>query len=288
MIAVVGYEAELKSVDGYTIVDVPAAEWKVGPIRSARKVLQRTTTDLVRHATYACAIQRLDACGAAAALNFDRASEGEAPFKAFAQELDEWATEAKFVGSVAMGLSAEEAGPTLQPTASEAVEMAALSAAASSPVEAQSFAIVSSDEEPELRAALGGNEVGAFDDLSAALSSGVDVLFVRGKTGCLDHAVLADTNVRNVIGLQPLTTTARGLAVAGRAGTIIVPDYISAAGPILAALGLSRAEITNETRTAVGRIKGAGVETFVRACELAEEHLRTMTNTLPFGRPLAP
>ena len=281
-------ELRLSSVDGYTIVDVAGTEWKVGPIRSAKKVLQRTTIDLGRHTTYTCATQRLDACGAAAALNFDRAGEGETPFAAFAKELDDWAEPNKFVGSIAMGLSREEAGPALQPTAEQAIEMVAYSAAACVPPDATSILIASDGDEPALRTALGEREVTVEADLAEALSQDIDVLFVRGKTGCLDHQALEATKAKTIVGLQPLTTTARGLAVAGRAGAVVIPDFISAGGPTLAALGLSPAEITSETSAAIARLTDAGIETFVNACELAEQHLATITEKLPFGRPLAP
>lgn len=279
-------ETKLTSVDGYTIVDVPEAARLVGPIRSARKVLQRTTIDLVRHATYSCAIHGLDASGAAAAVNYDRASEGESPFAAFADELATWAGEAAFVGSMGLGLGADESGPTLSSTAATAVEMTAATAAACVPEGAASVVIVSDGEEPALQAAL--NDATIEPDLATALASHADAVLVRGKTGMLNHEVLADTNAKTIIGLQPLTTTARGLAVAGRAGAIIVPDFITAAGPNLAALGHSANEMAALTRSVLAELTGHGVDLFVAACEQAEAHLSTMTDSLPFGRPLAP
>lgn len=281
-------ETKLETVDGYTIVDVEGAARLVGPIRSAKKVLQRTTTDLVRHATYACAAHGLDAVGAAAALNHDRAGDDQSPIAAFADELATWAEANNFVGAANLGLGADEVGPTLSPTVANADDMTAASAAACIPDRATTVVIASDIEESALALALGEASVTVEADLSAALTSEAEVVFVRGKTGVLNHEVLQDTNVKTIIGLQPLTTTARGLAVAGRAGAIIVPDFISAAGPVLAALGQSAEEIAANTKAVLEALTGHGVDLFVAASEHAETHLRTMTDTLPFGRPLAP
>ena len=286
-------EVKLLSVDGYTIIDVPGSAFTVGPIRSAKKVLRRTSIDLARHATYVCAVQRFDAVGAVAAVNFDRASEDPNPFTAFSDELATWAKATNFVGCAALGLSVEEAGPALHSSVAKNVEMAALSAAACTPPNAQTFAVVSDGEEPALKAILGERQLDVHPDLATGLASGVDVLFVRGKTGVLDHAVLEDANVKVIIALQPLTTTARGLAVAGRAGVTIMPDFVSASGPVLAALGLTPDEIVTQTRAAISRAviereTNFGIDMFVKMSEMAEDHLRTGTEQLPFGRPLAP
>jgi|GEM_PF-5890141 len=279
-------EQKFETVDGYSIVDIDGAAKVVGPIRSAKKVLQRTTIDLVRHATYACAVHGLDATGGAVALNHDRAAEDQSPIATFADELTTWAEANSFIGAMSLGLGANETGPTLSEMAGNAVEMTAASAAACVPDGAESVLIVSDGDEPALQAALADATIEA--DLAAALTSGADAIVVRGKTGALNHDVLKDTNVKMIIGLQPLTTTARGLAVAGRAGTIIVPDFVSAAGPVLAALGWSADDITANTTSLLGSLTGHGVDLFVAASEHAETHMRSLTDSLPFGRPLAP
>ncbi len=281
-------EAKLETVDGYTLVDVEGAARLVGPVRSAKKVLQRTTTDLVRHATYACAVHGLDAVGAAAALNHDRTGDDQSPIAAFADELATWAEANNFVGAAGLGLGADEVGPTLSTNAANADDVTAAAAAACVPDGAKTMVIASDIEESALALALGDASVTVETDLAAALSSEADVVFVRGKTGVLNHEVLADANVKTIVGLQPLTTTARGLAVAGRAGAIIIPDFISAAGPTLAALGHSTDEISEMTARSLDALDSHDTNMFIAACEHAETHLRTMTETLPFGRPLAP
>lgn len=279
----------LVGVDGYTYADLDDAARLVGPIRSARKVLPRTTIDLARHATYAAAIHQLDAAGAAAALNHDRAGDGQ-PFETFAAEVAEWSTTSGFAGHTTLGLSAEEAGDvlTIEGAAHDAAALA--SAIASIDLNGKAVVIASGQDEDALSAAAtgaGAASVAIEGDLSAALQGGADVAFIRGKTGAIDHSAAADATVGHIVGLQPLTITARGLAVASRAGSTVVPDFVSAAGPYLVALDPS-ADVAALTQAAVERIGEAGVDSFVRACELAEDHLRSWSTDLPFGRPLAP
>ena len=293
-------EQAFETVDGYSMVDIEGAPTVVGPVRSAKKVLQRTTVDLIRHATYALAIHGINGSGGAAALNHDRAADDQSPIETFSAELADWAASSHFVGTVGLGLGAGEIGPTLHPSASWSNELIATSAAACVPRDTSTVNVVSDGEEPALQDALSNNralsaiDVSIGSDLAAALTSEADVVLVRGKAGALDHEVLAEVNVGCIVALQPLTTTARGLAVAGRQGTMIIPDFISAAGPYLAALKTNAEldpitqDITAATSEALMRLEGTGTDMFVRACELAEEHLRTWTSELPFGRPLAP
>ncbi len=278
-------ESKLETVDGYTIVDIDGTDQLVGPIRSAKKVLQRTTTDLVRHATYVCAVHGLNAAGAAVALNYDRKSDADEPFGEFAAEISAWAKESNFSGSLTLGLSPTEAGPALHNSANKIAETIAISASAAVPNEATSIVIMSDGEELELLAELGDRDISFESDPKTALTSGADVVLVRGKTALLDHAMTEGTNVKAIVALQPLTTTARGLAVATRARATIIPDFISAAGPTLAALGMPNAEISTRTAALLAELADSE-HLFLAACEKAEAHLTTLTPALPFGRPL--
>ncbi len=277
------------------MVDIDGAPMVVGPVRSAKKVLQRTTIDLIRHATYALAIHGIDGSGGAAALNHDRAADDQSPIATFSAELTEWARPAHFVGTAGLGLGASEIGSTLHPSAIWSAELIAASATACVPSDAATVVVVSDGEEPALTAALSGAlDVSFNSDLNAALTSEVDIVIVRAKTGDLHHEALANVNVRRIIALQPLTTTARGLAVASRQGTVIVPDFITTAGPYLAAVNPTSEldpltkDVTSATADVMTQLAGTDSDMFVRACELAENHLRTWATELPFGRPLAP
>ena len=277
------------------MVDIAGAAAIVGPVRSAKKVLQRTTEDLIRHATYALAIHQIDGCGGAAALHHDRSADDQSPIATFAEELGTWASSAHFIGTTGLGLGASEIGPTLASSASWSTDLVAASSVACIPADAVTVIIISDGNEPAIQSRLSEEmTVTVMSDIAAALTSGADAVLIRGSTGTLDHEVVAETNVGRIIALDPLLTTARALAVASRRGSIIVPDFLTAAGPYLAALSALDSleelvdEVTPATNTALDRIGEAGVDMFVRASELAEDHLRTWTSDLPFGRPLAP
>lgn len=288
-------EQKFETVDGYGMIDIADAPIVVGPVRSAKKVLQRTTQDLIRHATYAIALHERNGSGGAAALNHDRASDDQSPIAAFAEELETWAARSHFTATAGLGLGASEIGPTLHASAAMTSDLIAASAASCVPADTTTIVIVSDGEEPALRDRLSERANTSFvPDMAAGLTSGADVVLVRGTAGSLDHDVVAESNVGRIISLDPLLTTPRGLAVASRQGSIIVPDFLSASGPYLAALSTSDslddlvAEIARATTSAIERIGDVGVDMFVRASELAEGHLRTWTSDLPFGRPLAP
>ena len=70
-------------------------------------------------------------------------------------------------------------------------------------------------------------------------------------------------------------------------GSVVVPDFISAAGAVLGAVGVSADELGASTIAALDPLEDSP-ELFVAACVAAEEFMQTWTGDLPFGRPLAP
>jgi len=291
---------EFERSDAYAMVDIEESELVVGPIRSARKVLQRTTTDLVRHATYSLAIHGIDGTGGAVALNLDPGhNDRQSTIGSFTEELLDWASGAGFIAASGIGVELADLGGVAGREAppSTAALIAASAVGSMLDNEGGRVVIASTQAETELSSALeaaGESDIERIEDLSTALTSESKATFVRGKTGALTHGTLADTNAAQIIGLQPLTTTARGLAVAGRRDAVIVPDFVSGAGPYLAAISdiddpeALLADIAERTRAARSGWETSGVGAFVAACETAEAHMRTWTENLPFGRPLAP
>lgn len=286
---------KFETVDGYGMIDVAGAPLAVGPVRSAKKVLQRTTGDLIRHATYALAVHGIEGAGAAAALNLDRAAAEGGEFERFAAELEGWAGQANFRPIATLGLSPDEAGPAMHVSAASAAALTAASAVASI-IDVGNAIIVSDADEADLVAELDttGAEHRRAESIEEALATAGATVFVRGGTGTLHHEALTDVAARAVVGLQALTTTARGLAFASRNGSVIVPDFVSAGGPVVAATesgadaDAQLDHVRSATRSVAERLADAGPDAFVAACEMAEAHLRTWTDELPFGRPLAP
>lgn len=278
---------KLESVDGFTYVDVVGARRVIGPLRCAKTVLPRTTIDLSRHVTYALAVHGLDGAGAAAALNHNRSDEPD-PIPAFIEEVSSWTTSNNFGAHTGLGLSDDEiAGLLVRPSGETFDGLVAATAIASAGDLANATVLIASNrDEDELIGQLTSADVTIIEDLAAALTTPSDVLFVRSGTGALHHEIVADTTAKKIVGLQALTTTARGLAVASRAGAVVVPDFVSAAGPYLAAFGIDDpATATSET---MRTLDDTTTDLFVNACVHAETHLRTWADTIPFGRPLAP
>ena len=250
-------------------------------------MLPRTTIDLSRHVTYALAVHGLDGAGAAAALNHNRSDEPD-PIPAFIEEVTSWTASNNFGAHTGLGLSDDEIAGLLVRPSGETFDglIAATAVASAGDLTNATVVIASNRDEDELIGQLTSADVTIIEDLAAALATPSDVLFVRSGTGALHHEIVADTTAKKIVGLQALTITARGLAVASRAGAVVVPDFVSAAGPYLAAFGID--DPATATAETMRTLDDTTPDLFVNACVHAETHLRTWADTLPFGRPLAP
>ncbi|MDQ2651314.1 MAG: hypothetical protein M3Z03_17390, partial [Actinomycetota bacterium] len=75
--------------------------------------------------------------------------------------------------------------------------------------------------------------------------------------------------------------------VVGRAGTVVVPDFLALAAPTLAAVDPDGGDPIERVLTTVAELAVEGTELWMSAVTRAEEHLLTWQDELPFGRPLA-
>lgn len=128
---------------------------------------------------------------------------------------------------------------------------------------------------------------------TSASGSGADVLAATAPVGAYDHAAAVGIAGGVLVPLAPLVCTARGMAVLGRAGTAVLPDFLTMAGDALAATApaLDDAGITaigERVRALADELAGDPSGWFLAASARAEAFLRTWQDTLPFGRPLAP
>ncbi len=278
-------------MDAYGLVDVPGSAVAVGPVRAAKKVLERTTTDLARHVTYALAVRAIDGTGAAVCLNGDpMADDRDRVVEQFVAASVEWSTTTGFRATHGMGLDASLIDPLLTTppvTVSEATAASAVGALGSpdGPI-----VIASPQPEPEVESRLAARGLeSSTASLEDALAMDGATVFVRCRTGDLDHGSLDGIAASRIVSLTPSATTARGLAFARRSGCVVVPDFISAGGWAHAcATGADADDIAATAEALAGSLAGSGVDSFVAAAELAETNLRTRTADLPFGRPLAP
>ena len=86
---------------------------------------------------------------------------------------------------------------------------------------------------------------------------------------------------------HPVPVTARALAVLGRAGVVVVPDFLSTAAPLLAAVDPDGGDAMTRVHESVAALAGEGTNLWMAAVDRAEAHLRTWQDELPFGRPLS-
>jgi hypothetical protein len=85
--------------------------------------------------------------------------------------------------------------------------------------------------------------------------------------------------------------------VLGRAGVVVLPDFVTTAGADLAAFAdpsgpatdveAARAEVSRRLPEVLGEVLGHPSGPVLAACARAESFLATWREALPFGRPLA-
>jgi hypothetical protein len=128
----------------------------------------------------------------------------------------------------------------------------------------------------------------------AATAAEADLLLVGSKAGAVTHDNAAYVNAKAVVPIGRVPVTAKALAMLRRAGTVVVPDFVSLAGPGFAAWpdGEPSTEdvihaITDSVRSVMGETLSHDDGPLLACCYRAETFLRTWQETLPFGRPLA-
>ncbi len=131
---------------------------------------------------------------------------------------------------------------------------------------------------------------------SAVLGAAVDVLVVGSKAGVVGHEEAAGVQAGVIVPAGPIPVTAKALAALRRRDVVVLPDFVSTAGPLLAAFPSGAApvapdavdrEAERRVTDAVAEVLGAERGPLLGACERAEAFLRSWQPQLPFGRPLA-
>ena len=325
---------KLETVDAFIVFDLADAPESVGIVRSARKILPGGASDLARSLTYAFASFEMRRSGASAGINaldedrpdaLAKFAAEIAPIVASGRFLPEPGTR---VPRAALGSLAEADPRAWVGDVADQAAIAGVVAAAvqvSGGLDGRTVAIEGfTGTGPALAAAVaaqGGKVVavaagnrGAIDPggftadalstpgkipdgeqtAAEALAQPVDVLFAGSKMGAVDHTVAEQLSVGTLVPHGPIPVTGRALAVLGRAGTSVVPDFISTAGPLFAwwptgdptpeAIAAdAAAQITASLEEIATHPDGL----FLAAAHRAESFLTTWQESLPFGRPLA-
>src|SRR5690606_33393595 len=197
----------------------------------------------------------------------------DAAVAAFVTEVTELVESDRWLPGPGLGVTSDDLAPLPraeqratafdQTTTGESAVAAAAGALGS--LDGARMAIVGSGPVAEAAAAAASGQ-GATAEPGAGMDADCDVLLVAGKAGVLEHDLAATVKARAVVPLTPVPVTARALAVLGRAGTIVVPDFLSTAAPLLAAFAADAGDPLERVQTCVGYLAGEGAGLWMAAC----------------------
>ncbi|MFN8051192.1 MAG: hypothetical protein U0Q22_07155 [Acidimicrobiales bacterium] len=280
---------KLTTVDAFVVVDLPDAAAATGVVRCARKILQDGATALARSITYSYASFGIATSGASAGINAEGDGRDDA-VAAFVSELAPKVVDGSLTLAPAKGVTAADLaawGATVDPhtdaLAAGVVAAAATTVALDSALVAVEAGSPGADAVTAAFAAAGSDA--RTLPLAELLASGAAVAVLGSKPGVLDHENVGALGGATIVGSAGQIITARGLAVAGRNGATVLPDFVTAAGPLLAAAG--EADVAGRVTEALTPVLTHSEGAYLGACYAAEDFLRTWAAELPFGRPLA-
>lgn len=282
------------TADGFVAVDLPEAATATGVVRCARKILQDGAVNLARSLTYSYAAFGIPTSGASAGINAEGDAR-DAAVAAFVEELTPRIAEGLTL-TAGKGVRADELAAWSAASSADPAAGSDIDALAAGVIAAVSAAIELGDTTVGVEAGAPGadaiaaaaNEAGAEASIAPIADLLADprmVTIVGSKPGVLDHVNVSGVTRGVIAGAAGLTITARGLAVARRNGVVVLPDFVTAAGPVLAAAGISDSatRIGEVVRSVLDHAEGP----YLGACLAAEASLRTWVTDMPFGRPMA-
>jgi glutamate dehydrogenase/leucine dehydrogenase len=283
---------KLTSTDAFIAFDLGDAP-AVGVVRQAPKVLRDGAELLARSTTYAAASFGLPVGGGSAGINA-KPDGRDAALAAFLEEVAPLVESGRWLPGPGVGVGADDLAAlpraaaraaAFDPVAAgESAVAAALGALGS--LNGKQLAIVGTGPLADAAAASVGVNGGALLE-QGSFDAPCDALLVAGKAGVLEHDLAATVTARVVVALTPVPVTARALAVLGRAGVTVVPDFLSTAAPLLTAVDPDGGDAMTRVHDAVAALASEGTGLWMAAVARAETHLHTWQDALPFGRPLA-
>lgn len=279
---------KLDGTDAFVVVDLEGASRGVGVVRLAPKVLVDGAELLARSVTYTLAAFGVQATGVSAGINAKPDGRGAA-VAAFCEAVAPVAAEGGFRLLPGTGVTADDLAPLGEAAAPLDRDLAVRGAVAAAAALASGSAAVAGPAAGEWADGLaaawpqtGGSWSGAGD-----LDAAVDVLFVAGKAGIVDHEAAARVAAKAVVALTPVPVTAKAYAALNRASVAYVPELLSAAAPLLALADPDGGDPVERVARLAGEVAAAGGEPWRVLVDRAESFLATWQQQLPFGRPLA-
>jgi hypothetical protein len=280
---------KLDTTDAFLVTDLEDAPTAAGVVRLAPKVLVDGAELLARATTYAFATFGVQAGGASAGINAKPEGRDEA-IAAFAEAVEPQVGEGRLHLVPGTGLTAAELGGAATTPDDELTARGAVAAAVAFVAGELSgrTAAVHGPESwvPPVAAAwsaAGGGEVAG----GAGLDAEVDVLFLAGRAGLLDHEAAGSVRAKVLVPLTPVPVTAKAYAALARAGVVFVPDGVALAAPLLATVDPDGGDPVARVSAVAAELAPAGVDAWRAMVERAETFLATWQESLPFGRPLA-
>jgi hypothetical protein len=277
----------LSATDGFLVFDLDAATTWVGVARLAPKVLQDGAALLARSVTYSFASFGVaNHAGASAGINAKPQNRDES-VKAFVDEVGPLAESGRLRLAPGLGLTADDLAPLgwTEPDAALTAAGALAAAKVAGPLDWRTAGVVGSG--PVAGAATAQLTADGATLAEPRFDARCDVLFVAGKAGVLDHPTAEGVRATTIIPLTPVPVTARALAVLGREGRVVIPDFLSIAAPLLAAHDPDGGDPVQRIRDVTIELAEQGTGLWLAAAQRAETQLATWTRERPFGRPLA-
>lgn len=293
---------KLTTTDGFVVVDLDDAPAAFGVVRSAPKVLVDGARWLARSTTYQFAAFGMKASGASAAVNAPADAKADAISAAVVELSDDAWSNVHLTAGRGVPASDLAALRDRDPRGSEwfaqrdAALVAGLVAAAERAVGDLAGTTVAVEQFDAATASLGealaaaGATVVEIDEslgADAVLHADAALLFIGSKVGLLGDHLVPHVRARCIVPTGPMPVTTKALAGLGRAGVVVLPDFVTTAGPLASWPGEANdrdpaAFVADRLASVLDHPKGP----VVGACEEAESFLMSWTS-VPFGRPIA-
>lgn len=277
---------KLDTTDAFYVLDLDDAPHNVGVVRLAPKVLVDGAELLARATTYAFATFGVQAGGASAGINA-RPEGRDAAVTAFCEGIAPLVGEGRLHLSPGTGVTADELAPLGLEALDASAEVRGIVAAASAFASGTAAVAGPGAEAWTERLAPWWAETGGTWAGEGDLGADVDVLFLAGKAGFVDHDAAAGVTARVLVPVTPVPVTARAFAVLERANVRFVPDAVSCAAPLLARVEPGGGDPVERVAGVAAELAARGGSPWRAAVERAETFLATWQPKLPFGRPLA-
>ncbi len=298
---------KLTGTDAFVVIDLPDAPHADGVVRWAKKVLQDGARTMARSRTYSWALLERQISGASAGISATPEHRDEA-IAAFVGELRDSVATGSLSLDAGKGVSAEDLSGWMQldrrsPSRTEAEhDLLATGVVAAGDVALGGIAGCSVTIEGAGTAtdalsaafAAAGATVAAIGVGADVAQTPSDLLVCGSKLGLVDHDLAAVLPQRALVPCGVAPVTAKGLAVASRRGVVVVADFLSLLGPLLAfrpdddaTADSLRSEADLTVRNLLSSAMAHDEGPYLGAALHAEAFLSTWQETLPFGRPLA-